>query len=70
MTFHKKIWLVQNHCKPVRVNEFGRVYDGTRYLELFGGKNYNLICNSIIYHRGVKSCITYDFFSYLWKNQS
>ena len=36
-----------------------RVYDGTRYLVLFGSEKYDLICNRIRYLIGVKSGITY-----------
>ena len=48
MTFHTKLWLVQNHYILIRFNKtdgFIRVYDGTRYLVLFGPENYNSIYN-------------------------
>ena len=48
MTFHTKLWLVQKHYILIRFNKtdgFIRVYDGTRYLVLFGPENYNSIYN-------------------------
>ena len=42
-----------------KVNEFIRVYDGTRYLVLFGGEQFDLIYNRIRQLIGVKSSITY-----------
>ena len=38
-----------------------RIYDGTRYLVLFGAEKYDLICNKIRYFKGVKNGITYLF---------
>ena len=40
MTFHTKIWLVQNHCLlgSKNVDGFIRVYYGTKYLALFGSE--------------------------------
>ena len=37
ITFHTKLWLVQNHCVlgSIKHNEFIRVYERTRYLVLF-----------------------------------
>ena len=51
-------------AKPLRirfqkVNGFIGVYDGTRYLVLFGDEKYDFIYNRIIYLIGVKSGITY-----------
>ena len=59
-----------------QINGFIRVYAGTRYLVLFGGKKYYIIHNRIRYLIGVKSgstCVShnyanikvdsYDFFS-------
>ena len=51
-------------AKPLRirfdkVDGFIRVYDGTRYLVLFGGEKYDFICNRIRYLIGVKRGITY-----------
>ena len=42
-----------------KVNEFITVYDGTRYLALFGDEKYYFIYNRIRYLIGVKSGITY-----------
>ena len=53
-------------AKPLRirfdkVEGFIRVYDGTRYLVLFGSEKDNVIFNRIRYFIGVKSGITYVF---------
>ena len=53
-------------AKPVRirfdkVDEFVRVYDGTRYLLLFGLEKYIAIFSRIRYLIGEKSGITYAF---------
>ena len=42
-----------------KTNGFIRVYDGTRYLVLFGGEKYDFIYNRISYFIGVKCGITY-----------
>ena len=42
-----------------KVNEFIRVYDGTRYLVLFGSEKYDAIYNRIRYLISQKSGITY-----------
>ena len=42
-----------------RVNGFIRVYDGTKYLVLFGLEKYDTIYNRIRYPMWVKSGITY-----------
>ena len=42
-----------------KIDGFIRVYDGTRYLVLFGSEKYNFIYNIIRYLIGVKSGITY-----------
>ena len=42
-----------------KIDGFLRVYDGTRYLSLFGGEKYDFIYNRIIYLIGVKSGIAY-----------
>ena len=52
--------------KPLRIrfdktDGFIRVYDGTRYLVLFGAEKYDFIYNRIRYLIGVKSGITYVF---------
>ena len=41
-----------------KVDRFIRVYNGTRYLVLFGGEKYDFIYNRIRYLIGVKSSIT------------
>ena len=40
-----------------KIDRFIRVYDGARYLVLFGGEKYDLIYNRIRYPTGVKSGI-------------
>ena len=55
--------------KPFRVmfdkiNGFIRVYDGTRYLVLFGPEKYDVIFNRLRYLTGVTSGITYVIFYY------
>ena len=42
-------------------NNFIRVYDGTKYLELFGPKKYNTIYKRIRHLISQKSGITYVF---------
>ena len=54
-------------AKPLRlrfdkVDGFIRVYDGTRYLVLFGPEKYDAIFNKIKYIISQKSGITYVFF--------
>ena len=53
-----------------KIDEFIRVYDGTRYLAWFGPEKYDVIFNRIRYLIGVKSGITYVFFSQLSEDQS
>ena len=53
MTFHTKLLLVQNHL-PNRFNEidgFIKIYDGVRYLALFGSGLYDAIYNRIRYYK-------------------
>ena len=45
-----------------KVDGFIRVYDGTRYLVLFGSEKNDFIYNRIRYRLGVKSGITYVIF--------
>ena len=47
------------------INEFIRIYDGTRYLTLFGYEQYDAIYNRI--RLSLKSGITYIFSHYLAK---
>ena len=46
-----------------KVKEFIRVYDGARYLVLFGPEKYDAIYNKIRYFTSQKSGITYVFLS-------
>ena len=46
---------------------FIRIYDGTRYLTLFGSENYDAIYNRIRYLISLKSSITYIFSHYFAK---
>ena len=55
--------------KPLRIkfdniDGFIRIYDGTRYLRLFGSENYDAIYNRIRYLISLKSSITYIFSDY------
>ena len=47
------------HFRFNKIDGFIRVYDGTRYLVLFGSKKYNFIFNRIRYLISIKSGITY-----------
>ena len=47
------------HIKFDNIEGFIRVYDGTRYLVLFGGEKYDFLYNRIRYLIGVKIGITY-----------
>ena len=42
-----------------KIDALIRVYDGTKYLVLFGSEKYDFIYNRTRYLIGVKSCITY-----------
>ena len=42
-----------------KIDGFIRVYDGTRYLTLFGSEGYDSIYDKIIYLISVKTAITY-----------
>ena len=44
-----------------KVHRFIRVYDGTRYLVLFGSEKHDFTYNRIRYIIVVKSCIKYIF---------
>ena len=48
-----------SHIWLDKIDEFIRVYDGTRYLVLFGSETYYSIYNRIRYLISVKSGITY-----------
>ena len=55
--------MVQNLCVlDLTRNWFIRVYDGTRYLVLFGPEKYDSTYNRIRYLISHKSGITYVFF--------
>ena len=47
------------HIRFSKVDGFVRVYDGTRYLVLFGPENHDVIYNRIRYLISRKSGITY-----------
>ena len=42
-----------------RIDEFIKVYDGTRYLVWLGGDKYDFFYNRSRYLIGITSCITY-----------
>ena len=50
----KPLWIIFD-----KIDGFIRVYDGTRFLVLFGSEKYDFIYNRIRYLKGVKSVITY-----------
>ena len=47
------------------IDGFVKVYDGTRYLVLFGHEKQDFIYNRIRYLIGVKTCITYVISHYI-----
>ena len=47
------------HIRFDKVDGFIKVYDGIKYLVLFGPKKYDAICNRIRYLRSQKSGIAY-----------
>ena len=47
------------HIRFDKIDRFIRVYDGTRYLMLFGSKRYEFMYNKIRYLLSVKSGIRY-----------
>ena len=53
-----------------KIDGFIRIYDGTRYLTLFGSEKYDAIYDRIRYLVSLKSGITYIFLSLFCKNQS
>ena len=62
-------------AKPFRIrfdkiNGFIRIYNGTRYLTLFGSEKYGAIYDRTRYLISLKSSITYVFFSLLRKKHS
>ena len=44
-----------------KIDGFLRVYDGTRYIVLFGAEKYDSIYNTVRYYIGIKGGITYVF---------
>ena len=50
-----------------RTERLIRIYEGTRYLTLFGSKKYDAIYNRIRYLISLKSSITYIFSHYFAK---
>ena len=72
MIFHKKT-LIRSKPLLIRFDKRDgsiRIYEGTRYLVLFGPEKYDAIYNRIRYLITLKSVITYIFFSLLLENQS
>ena len=58
--------------KPLRtrfdkIDEFIRIYNGTRYLKLFGSEKYGAIYDRIRYLISIKSGITYIYSHYFAK---
>ena len=49
-----------------KIDGFLRIYDGTRYLILFGSEKYDAIYNRFRYLISLKSIITYVFFSHYY----
>ena len=47
------------HIRFNKIDGFSRIYDGTRYVTLFGYERYDYIYNRIIYRIILKSGITY-----------
>ena len=59
--------------KPLRIrfdkrDEFMRIFDGTKYLTLFGSENFDAVYDRIRYFISLKSSITYIFSHYLYKS--
>ena len=50
-----------------KIDRFIRIYDGNRYLKLFGSEKYDIIYYRIKYLISLKSSITYVFFHYYAK---
>ena len=75
MTFHLKldhIFHIKIGPKPLRIrfdkiDGFIRIYDGTRYLTLFGSEKYDAIYNKIRYLISLETSITYVFSHYFAK---
>ena len=61
--------MIQNLCvlDSIKIHGFIRIYDGTRYLTLFGSEKYEAIYNRIRYLIRLKSGIKYIFSHYFAK---
>ena len=70
MIFHKKSLTGPKplHVRFNKIDGFIRIYDGTRFLVLFGPENYDAIYNRIKYLISLKSSIIY-IFSHFFSNQ-
>ena len=55
------------HIRFDKIDEFIRIYDGTRYLVLFDPEKYDAVYNRIRYLTSPKSSITYFFLPQLAK---
>ena len=65
--------MVQNLCElGIRFDKIDgiiRIYDGTRYLTLFGTKKYDAIYDKIRYLISIKISITYSIYQYFAKTK-
>ena len=61
MLYKTLIGLKPSRIRFDKIDGFIRIYDGTRYLKLFGSENYHAINNRIRYLISPKSSITYSF---------
>ena len=62
MKIHTKIfWFMTKplHITFDKIDGFMRIYNGTRFLVLFGSKKYDAVYNRIMYILSLKSSITY-----------
>ena len=66
-----KTWidLKRLHIRFDKINGFIRIYDGTRYLTLFGSKKYGVIDDRFRVALSQKSGVTYIFFHYFAKRK-
>ena len=55
------------HIRFDKIDEFIRIYDGTRYIVLFDPEIYDAIYKKIRYLKSLKSCTTYIFSHYYAK---
>ena len=61
MTLHTKLCAKPLRTRFDKIDRFIKVYNGTKYLVLFGPKKYDAIYNRIRYFISQKSGITYVF---------